>query len=163
MIAFDPSSLSAGDVSALQPGQLFCHRNRGEDYQLALRVAGEDRPSWLNLTGEHAFLLDCVRERPSSLRVLPLPITPGELRIRVDHSSGAHNFNENIAGRLVFGDGKAHIATCWRDSDPRYFNTVQCDGWAVRSEYEPRFIFERWALSYRDECGQWVDLVTRSP
>ena len=163
MIAFDPSSLSAGYVSALPPGQLFCHRSRGEDYQLAIRVGGPEPAGWLNLTGEHAFLLDCLRDPSSTLRVLALPIMPSELRMRVDFASGAQDVSENIAGRLVFGEGKAHIATWWKGSDPRYFNTVECDRWAEGREGQPRFIFERWALTYRDESGDWIDLVTRTP
>lgn len=162
MIAFDPSSLSATKVAALQPGQVFCYRDSSA-YKLALRVAHGDRPAWLNLSGEHAFMLDSLRERSSELRVLPLPIAASDLRIRVDHSSGSQDMSENVAGRLVFGEGTAHIATSWKDTDRRYFNTVECDKWAVGTEYEPRFVFERWALTYRDESGQWVDLVARSP
>lgn len=162
MIAFDPSSLSATEVATLQPGQLFCYHD-SSGYKLALRIATSERAAWLNLSGEDSFLLDCLRDRLSKLRVLPLPIAASDLRIRFDHSSGSQDLGNHVPGRLLFGEAKAHIATQWRGSERRYSNTVECNTWSTGNEYEPRFVFERWSLVYRDESGQWVDVVNRVP
>lgn len=162
MIAFDLSSLSATQVANLKPGQLFwyCGSNA---CVLALRLDWSDQVAWLNLSGENAFRMDCLSKQKRELLALPMPIEASDLRIRVDHASGSLDLADNAPGRVVFEDEGALIAARWIDLDHRYFNAVVWGNWRGLTGVQPKFAFERWALSYRDESGQWVDLVTRVP
>ena len=94
---------------------------------------------------------------------MPLPYEPEQLRIRIDESSSSDDFGEHHLGQLlVSADNGLCIAAEFPDlANKNYRNVANLKGWKLDRVSEPRFAFNRWALSVVDEAGQWVDLVKR--
>jgi len=162
MLPVDLARISAQHVGILKPGQFFLHRELGAT-SLAMRL-NEEAAWWVNFTGSKAFRLSALDH--GRMTVLALGIEPERVKLRIDQTSTASNFTEHRIGQLLFDEeGKAGIAVVWGDDkDPQeYKNVVRLDGWHLDSIWQPRCIFDRWALSYLDEAGQWVDLVRREP
>lgn len=158
MLPFDLARTSEQVVGALKPGQLFFHRHRGV-VALAIRLHGRNA-WWLNLTGNKAFQFG--EDEDGQKKVLVPNISVESVKLRVDQSSCTADSSAHRIGQLLFEDGKAGIAAVWGDRDPEeYRNVMRLDDWSQSDMWQPRYIFDRWALSYLDESSQWVDLVRR--
>lgn len=159
MLAFDPKELSTKNITDLAPGQLFHYISMGES-RLALSLAPRSaHPIWLNLTGKLQFHLDTFERLPARMRVLPLPIPPNEYRIRADFSS-VMSSEEHRLGALVFAsDQKCCVAVRWGDSDEFDRHVADLDTLDFREQAGVNFRIPRWALSYLDESGQWLDIL----
>lgn len=166
MLPFGLRDLQVTALAELQPGATFIHTDRNGGQHLAVALA-QDRPghpAWLNLDGPGAFQLHTM-DRPHRVSVLSLGIPADRLRLRVDRSSAVSDNSRHEPGHLVFPNGgHACIAVVWpgmEDMDRRY--VVELGGWACTVDSSPSFMFDRWSLSFADETGEWVDLVTRAP
>lgn len=83
----------------------------------------------------------------------------------MDRASAVSDNSRHELGRLVFPNGgHACIAVVWPGlEDKDYRNVVELGGWTCTVDSSPSFMFDRWSLSFADETGEWVDVVTRAP
>jgi len=160
MFTFDRSLISVGSISQLEPGQFFIAGDTNGSF-VGLRIKDvQGNPAWLILTGENAFQFDMAQR--GSKAAFKISIPTGGIKLRVDQASIASNSDHRVGQLVVDAANSAGIAALWPDlADKNYRNIVRIDTWAQSNRDGDALLFDRWALSYVDEAGQWVDIVRR--
>jgi hypothetical protein len=166
MNAMLPLNLSRTKVCVLanlEPGRFFYHMGpRGHQLAVSLTPNPRHHP-WLILSGELAFRIDQTEE-PDHLSVLALGIGSGNVRLRVMADSPPAAYGEHIFGQVLFDmDDGPSIASAWLGQNRDSFGvTVALNSWRPsRLNAAKGGVVDDWALSFVDEAGEWVDLVTR--
>ena len=167
MQQIDTASFKLSPLGSLIAGQTFY---LFEDGQLSLHVIPDVSDPrhvvTMALSGPQAFLLT-KRSRIGSSGVLPTGIAPARMRLRLDMASARFSVKEHLVGNVAVGGnaGGPRITTAWVGDSPADVeyskHGLVLDSWEYVSAENPVYLFERWAWSYVDDAGQWVDLVNR--
>lgn len=164
MLPFDLASLAAAKLSNLKTGDFFLYESNNDPSAIAvvLPPLDDDEVHFMTLTGSEAFKLRTVEDAERS-DVLPLRLDAKRIKLRIDLNSGVKRQGGFAIGRIVFG-GSMHAAIAGTYHDlpyDRYYNAVSLKDFDVHQVATPRFVYDKWALSYIDDAGQWTDLVRR--
>jgi hypothetical protein len=164
MLPLNISDTKVCDRKDLSPGQLFFHAVNGV-FVLAIAIEADERHSpWLDLSGDSVFQLDSSMASHRKT-VFALGVDPKRIRLRIAHGAAPVRYSEHTLGQLIFDseDGPC-IATGWPEREnANYQNTVPLSSWRVSQVNDRRAgVIDDWALSFVDEAGEWVDLVTRN-
>lgn len=163
MHVFKPSQ-TPRTFANLKPLDLFIHDTVQDDQALGIVLPQENERVLrvLCLSGKDAFYIRDYESRHLQERIaLPLGIESQQLMLRVDFSPrpiSQHATPE--LGRLIFNEaGSAAIEAMFGpDRGTPTPCLVAIPDWTKENRRNPRFVFNRWALSYLDESKQWVDL-----
>ena len=161
MLTFQPDKFIACNLSQMNPGNVFFIRETGQYHLSVLLEASNNNFLFLPMTGKRSFQFQTADVTRSPPKVLRLPVSTTDLRIRVDHHSGIPDAAEAGLGKLVVcpEHGPCITAEWPGHEDDGYCNALRLSDWSQAQVGTVRFAFQKWALSYLDESNSWVDVI----
>ncbi len=164
MLPLDIAKTRIVELSTLNPGEFFFHKSSGEFHLGVLLIGDEQHCQWLKLTGPNAFTLARLPSRGRE-KVLRFIAVHNALRLRIKGTDSPKQYSDHQVGQLIFdSEVGACIAVQWPDMDPQHYkHVVAVDSWNSGQMASPSGgVLDNWAISFVDESGQWVDLVSRN-
>jgi hypothetical protein len=169
MHALDPQTFRPVTVADIKPGDIFYIYETGALIPaVGIDVHDENKRVWLRLAGPKAFLFDEARNTNAKM-VLRLPLEAQRVRLRVDFSclSTSDESQHHIGQVATDQSDGVWIHGAWPQSDMdarrEYRQGARLAGWQYGANYQPRLRFDRWALSYIDDAGEWITIAAREP
>jgi len=163
MLPLDIATTEVVDLSTLKTGQFFFHESNGTfDLGVSLASDGKNFP-WLSLSGASAFVLNSVRSGQRKL-VLALGFDLSAVRLRIAEGITPVKYVDHTIGQMVFDrESGPSIAVRWTNHEAGdHQTTVALRSWQATSLCDARDgALNNWTLSFLDESGSWVDLVSR--
>lgn len=149
MISFSLDRLVAAQIADIEPGEFFIW---GGVLAVLLAPPASDctEARLMTLSGDNAFQLNLLDVHYRD-QVLPLKLDPPGIRLNVDFASATSLLQNHQRGRLIFssGGGACISAAYTHPRDRMFMPAAVLKDWSVRNVSEPRFGFDRWALTYQ--------------
>lgn len=159
MISFSLDRLVGAQIADIEPGEFFIW----EEVLAVLLTpptSGGMEARLMTLSGDNAFQLNLLDVHYRD-QVLPLKLDPAGIRLNVDFTSATSLLENHRRGRLIFsrGGGACISAVHTNPRDRMFTPAAVLKDWTVCNMSEPKFGFDRWALTYQSEAGESGDLV----